>query len=322
MDTLKFSNLPAEIILLIAEACSTLRNINALASTCHELYSCLLPYLYALDAKRDHLALNGSESTLGLALQYGKYHQLYILENVLQEACSRGYIEKVKLVLQKQFLEDLRTTTIHERSLVRLGFWKAIEAQHLEIISFLLDIYPGLHPDHALKLAQEQPRTLNFLKDTFLERGKSIKRPADEIAFLNACCQGNHEEVIRLLRKGVSTDLEDQSGNTPLMIAVRIGHVPLFKTLLGHGGLTYMLPPDNLSMATLLFEGYEGPDENRIQIVKALLEEKVPFDRDCALRKAIRRYKIDMVKLLIPHISDINKEWGLSGMSGMTYIWQ
>jgi hypothetical protein len=71
---MRFSDLLAEIILLIAEACGTLRNIFALASTCHELHSCLLPYLYALDAKRDYLALDGLESTLRLALQYGKYH--------------------------------------------------------------------------------------------------------------------------------------------------------------------------------------------------------------------------------------------------------
>lgn len=49
---MKFLDLPAEIILLIAEACGTLRNINALASTCHELHSCLLGYLYALDYKQ------------------------------------------------------------------------------------------------------------------------------------------------------------------------------------------------------------------------------------------------------------------------------
>jgi hypothetical protein len=143
------------------------------------------------------------------------------------------------LIFQAQVLEGLKTTAIHERSLVRLAFWKA-------------------------------------------------------------CRQGNHGELIRLLGKGVSTDLA--SGNTPLMITVRIGHVLLFRTLLGHGGLTYILPPGSFSTDGLLFEGYEELGENRIQMVKALLEERVPFDRDCALRKAIRRYNIDMMKLLIPHI--------------------
>jgi ankyrin repeat protein len=135
----------------------------------------------------------------------------------------------------------------------------------------------------------KMPKILN----STLTRGTSA-----EAEFIKACYSGNTERVKQLLRDGISADLEDENGLTPLLIAVRNGNNDLVKVLLASGGLTSTLAPPSDDIAELAVIG------GHMDVLRTLLEGNVPYDRATTFVIAIIRRSVDAVKLLDPPITE------------------
>ncbi|GIK00855.1 hypothetical protein Aspvir_004884 [Aspergillus viridinutans] len=172
-----------------------------------------------------------------------------------------GKTQVIALLLQAM---ARRSTSQRETSLARLVLWKAKYYGQCDMIKLVLEKFPRLHLDHAFELATSSGNDLvvNLLIDTAVKQGKRlfstnrdeslqvkktrilnniptrVIRSSAETEFIVACWSGNRERVKQLLRDGISADLEDDDGRTPLQIAVYCGHSDLVRLLLESGGPT------------------------------------------------------------------------------------
>jgi ankyrin repeat protein len=194
------------------------------------------------------------------------------------------------------------------------------------MIKLVLEKFPELHLDHAFDLAilYRKVSVANLLIDTAIKQQKRLfirrkdesqqvempkilnsaltQRTCAEVEFIKACYSGNTERVKQLLRDGISADLEDEDGLTPLLIAVRNGNNDLVKVLLASGGLTSTLAPPSYDIAELaVIRGH-------IDVLRTLLERNVPYDRATTFVTAITCRSVDAVKLLDPPITEKLRE--------------
>ncbi|MFC2159835.1 ankyrin repeat domain-containing protein [Actinomycetota bacterium] len=92
--------------------------------------------------------------------------------------------------------------------------------------------------------------------ETTIEAEKTIEKSAEEVeatpeALLEACLQGDLEEVERLLVQGVAVNVIDDSGTTPLMLAAASGYTEIAELLINKGADVYA--KDNVDRTALMW---------------------------------------------------------------------
>ena len=118
-------------------------------------------------------------------------------------------------------------------------------------------------------------------------------------ALLDACTQGNMDDVLSLLEKNIDVNSTDERCYTPLMCASRAGHADVVRALLENNA--NIEATDDKGMTSLMWASLGGHSE----IVRVLLIHSASVDTrdsDCgrtALMYAVLKGHMNVVKTLI-----------------------
>jgi ankyrin repeat protein len=131
---------------------------------------------------------------------------------------------------------------------------------------------------------------------------RSIQRTIHEANLWEACSRGDVDKVRQLCEIGTTLDMESSDGDSLLHHAIRKGHVSVVRELLSLGA-----PVDSGSANMGNYDAVAAAIRSRNpEIVRTLLDAKVPYNEEHALRLAIRCFDAELISLVLP---DPNKRF-------------
>jgi ankyrin repeat protein len=129
---------------------------------------------------------------------------------------------------------------------------------------------------------------------------------AEGLSFLHHSVSSlNYRLSLFLLQKGINPNIQDVSGETPLILATKKNSILTIYALMDHGANPDVYDKNNDS--PLLWAAYKGYDELVIYFVKNGADPLHKYrDRNDALRWAIREGHLPIVKYLSQFLYNVN----------------
>jgi hypothetical protein len=285
-----------------------------------------------------------NKNILSLALRLGKYWAYHpAVGKTLVKACRLGHQSVVELLLRmfpllpinmdSCFLRTTKSSVIllllnsaaarrslplfrhEEMYLASTALTLACQYERKPLVPILLDMHPQLQLDFVFANATNHTM-VQFLGECALKWGKrvffpvyvignpprSIQRTIHEADLWEACSRGDVDKVRHLCEIGTTLDMESSDGDSLLHHAVRKGHVSVVRELLSLGA-----PVDSGSADMGIYDAVAAAIRSRNpEIVRILLDAKVPYNEEHALRWAIQCFDAELISLVLP---DPNKRF-------------
>ncbi|KAL3464588.1 ankyrin repeat-containing domain protein [Aspergillus heterothallicus] len=313
MGAARLSDLPPEILHLIARQIPSDRVLNALARTCKVFFDVFNPYLYTVNGTcrgRNSALLwaaakEGREETMRVAL---RYHNPLRKTKPLIVAVKHNQDKIVEILLAQ---EGVNTEALDSTKSTPLEI--AVENDNELIVKQLLDVGANVYPRKTTLGMRYRRGDSLLLKSIRLGRGgvsrqliRSGKFDLDEInpstlTALHVAIYKQRERVIEeLLVAGA-----DPNRGWPLARAVVNTGVSIVRLLLEHGA-----DPNGVDDSVSTMPVYLAIQTGRLDALRALLESEnldinfVNHAGDTPLEYALAAREPDIVKRL-PEIMDI-----------------
>ncbi|ODM18153.1 hypothetical protein SI65_06024 [Aspergillus cristatus] len=248
----------------------------------------------------------------------------------MRSAFPRGERNVIMLLLEAAAARKAQPCFIHEeKQLAREALQLASSHGCCEVATLILERYPQLHLDRALSNAffSRNRSMVQLLIRTAVAQSKrffssceilqkaqfygisdlletaptNVRRTHEEFLLMEACRSGDHVIASRMIEQGVPVDMEDSMGMPPLFHAIEKECDPIVQLLLENSA-----PIDAGSENDRLDAVAYAVLYGKIDILRTLMRNKVPYNRASAFLFAINNRNPDILKLLQP---DIDKRY-------------
>lgn len=308
------TDLPNELLQLIAENLESTKHIRNLCLTNRRLYEVINPYLYRHDVERcrsSALHWAAERNNQGVAQKALKAMKCVRVANeydqsALMVAAKHGSYAVARLLLT---VANLSVTDKDGRTALS---WAAAEG-HEPIVDLLLSKEADMSVE---KFDQERPVSLATEKEharvTELEGVDPNVKDSGGKTPLSLAAENGHKRVVELLlaKEGVDPNCQDFQLQTPLSLAAEKGHVGVVELLIAKEGVdpnhqdtdgwtpvSSAAARGYMRVVELLLKAHANPDLNDIQ-------------GGTALYRAVSVESREIVKLLLDANADPDVKYG------------
>ncbi|XP_038207814.1 ankyrin-2-like [Zerene cesonia] len=224
----------------------------------------------------------------------------------LHFAASRGYLDLVKILVNSGAYLEARDT--NERTALYLAAGRG----HVDVIRYLISSGANVNGEEIhgyTPLCESVWQRYTNVVDLLLKSGARITHSHKLLH--NAILQGQEDIVTMLVSHGGGINLHNDTGDTPLLLAVRLSQISVVKILLQKGANANIC--NSITGANALHiavESVKCPNEFE-ELIISLLDYKIDMNTtaltgDTALNRALLLQKDDAAMILIQHGADVN----------------
>ncbi|CAG4944841.1 unnamed protein product [Colias eurytheme] len=224
----------------------------------------------------------------------------------LHFAASRGYLDLVKILVSNGAYLEARDT--NERTALYLAAGRG----HVDVIKYLISAGANVNGEEIhgyTPLCESVWQRYTKVVELLLKSGARITHSHKLLH--NAILQGQEDIVTMLVSHGGGINLHNDTGDTPLLLAVRLSQISVVKILLQKGANANIC--NSITGANALHVAVESvkcPNEFE-ELIIWLLDYKVDMNTtaltgDTALNRALLLQRDNAAMILIQHGADVN----------------
>ncbi|XP_045510929.1 ankyrin repeat domain-containing protein 50-like [Colias croceus] len=224
----------------------------------------------------------------------------------LHFAASRGYLDLVKILVSNGAYLEARDT--NERTALYLAAGRG----HVDVIKYLISAGANINGEEIhgyTPLCESVWQRYTKVVELLLKSGARITHSHKLLH--NAILQGQEDIVTMLVSHGGGINLHNDTGDTPLLLAVRLSQISVVKILLQKGANANIC--NSITGANALHVAVESvkcPNEFE-ELIIWLLDYKIDMNTtaltgDTALNRALLLQRDNAAMILIQHGADVN----------------
>jgi ankyrin repeat protein len=233
----------------------------------------------------------------------------------LSWACEKGNLTIAKLLSQKG-VHIGETSGESRRCLVG-----AMDNGHVEVVKWLIDQGAPIETKDSLghtPLYWSSARGDVYMSQKLLDRGAKLDLNGTDQSLLLGIVKGGRKDTLQLLlNKGMEIESRDESGRTPLMLAVERRYAAMVQLLLERGAEVEAMDYSNRTALSYAFCGQADEVILRLLLEGGANTEVNDDDGRPFLCLAARQGNTAAVRLLLEHGANIESKdhWGMTALS-------